>query len=91
VDTPAPAAGQVPMKVTASGLCHSEEHVMSLPRALPCAMPQTLGHEPAGVVAELGTGVTGIEVGTAVVVYAPHGRGVGAMCADGGEQLCRSE
>jgi len=54
-------------------------------------MPQTLGHEPAGVVAELGTGVTGIEVGTAVVVRAPHGRGVGAMRADGDEQLCRSE
>lgn len=48
----------------------------------------TLGHEPAGVVEELGEGTTGVEVGDSVIVYGCWGCGVCAMCADGTENLC---
>jgi propanol-preferring alcohol dehydrogenase len=89
IDRPAPGPGEVLVKITASGICHSDEHVMSLPAEhFPYAMPQTLGHEPAGTVAEVGAGVTRIELGTPVVVYGPWGCGWCAMCADGTENLC---
>lgn len=89
VDKPAPGPGEVLLKVTGSGLCHSDEVVMSFPEGVyPYPLPMTFGHEPAGTVAELGAGVTGVEVGDSVIVYGCWGCGVCAMCADGSEQLC---
>ncbi len=65
VPTPEPGPGQVRLKVTAAGLCHSDEFVMSLPEgAFP--LPMTLGHEGVGVVDALGEGATGVSVGDAV-------------------------
>ena len=54
----------------------------------PYPMPMTLGHEPAGVVEELGEGATGVDVGQSVIVYGCWGCGVCEMCADGSENLC---
>jgi propanol-preferring alcohol dehydrogenase len=54
----------------------------------PYPLPMTLGHEPAGVVAELGPGATGVEIGESVIVYGCWGCGVCRMCADGSENLC---
>lgn len=89
VDKPAPAPGEVLLKITASGLCHSDEFVMAMPEVgYPYPMPMTLGHEPAGVVEELGEGAGGVEVGQAVIVYGCWGCGVCEMCADGAENLC---
>lgn len=91
VDTekPSPAPGEVLLRITASGLCHSDEFVMAMPQeGYPYPMPMTLGHEPAGVVEELGEGATGVEVGDAVIVYGCWGCGVCEMCADGTENLC---
>ena len=51
----------------------------------------TFGHEPAVVVAELGEGVTGVEVGDNVIVYGCWGCGVCAMCADGSENSASGE
>jgi D-arabinose 1-dehydrogenase-like Zn-dependent alcohol dehydrogenase len=54
VPDPEPVPGQVLLKVTAAGVCHSDIHVMSLPGdRLPCRLPLTLGHEGAGSVAAL--------------------------------------
>ena len=55
IDRPAPGPGEILLRITASGLCHSDEFVMSLPEeGYPYPMPMTLGHEPAGVVETLG-------------------------------------
>ena len=52
-----PGPGEVLLRITASGLCHSDEFVMMMPEeGYPYPMPMTLGHEPAGVVEELGDG-----------------------------------
>ena len=89
VAKPEPGPGEILIRVTASGLCHSDEFVMSMPEdRYPYLMPMTLGHEPAGVVESLGEGAGGVEVGQAVIVYGCWGCGVCAMCADGSENLC---
>lgn len=89
VERPSPGPGEVLLRVTASGLCHSDEFVMMMPEeGYPYPMPMTLGHEPAGIVEELGEGATGIAVGDAVIVYGCWGCGVCEMCADGSENLC---
>jgi propanol-preferring alcohol dehydrogenase len=89
VEKPVPGPGEVLLRITASGLCHSDEVVMSFPEeGYPYPMPMTLGHEPAGIVEALGEGATGVEVGDSVIVYGCWGCGVCAMCASGREQLC---
>ncbi|WP_127783637.1 NAD(P)-dependent alcohol dehydrogenase [Rhodococcus sp. X156] len=89
VDEPTPASGEILLKITASGLCHSDEFVMAWPQeTYPYPMPMTLGHEPAGTVAALGEGVEGVAVGDSVIVYGCWGCGVCEMCAEGYENLC---
>ncbi|MGO4103355.1 NAD(P)-dependent alcohol dehydrogenase [Leifsonia sp. YAF41] len=91
VDIPIPEVGpgQVLLKVTAAGVCHSDEFVMSLPaEAYTFGLPLTLGHEGAGIVHELGAGVTQFEVGDAVAVYGPWGCGRCHNCAAGKENYC---
>jgi propanol-preferring alcohol dehydrogenase len=89
IETPEPGPGQVRLKVTAAGACHSDSFVMSLPEeAYVYGLPLTLGHEGAGVVDKLGEGVTGLEVGTSVAVYGPWGCGRCYMCAQGRENYC---
>lgn len=89
VPRPTPGPGEVLLRITASGMCHSDHVVMAMPElGFPYEMPQTLGHEPAGVIEELGEGATGVQVGDAVIVYGCWGCGVCQMCADGNEQLC---
>ncbi|MFJ5612703.1 NAD(P)-dependent alcohol dehydrogenase [Streptomyces sp. NPDC093221] len=89
VPRPEPGPGQVLLKVTAAGVCHSDIAVMSWPaEALPFALPLTLGHEGAGTVAALGEGVGGLEPGESVAVYGPWGCGGCLMCAQGKENYC---
>lgn len=89
VEKPTPGPGEVLLRITASGLCHSDEFVMNWPEeTYPYPMPMTLGHEPAGVVEALGEGAHGVSVGDAVIVYGCWGCGVCAMCAQGYENLC---
>lgn len=93
MDDPEVPAGGMVIKVTASGLCHSDEFVMSLDEKTFATygydLPMTLGHETAGTVVELGEGTTGVEVGDNVLVYGCWGCGVCDMCARGNENYCR--
>jgi len=91
VATPVPGPGQVLLKITAAGLCHSDVFVMSIPedQYFLGGLPLTLGHEGVGTVAELGAGVTGIKVGQSVAVYGPWGCGVCHQCAQGHENYCQ--
>lgn len=89
VPEPVPGPGQVLLKVTAAGVCHSDIAVMSWPaEGFPYELPLTLGHEGAGTVAALGDGVTGLAEGESVAVYGPWGCGTCVMCAQGKENYC---
>ncbi|MFS8198517.1 NAD(P)-dependent alcohol dehydrogenase [Streptomyces sp. CWNU-52B] len=89
VPDPEPGPGQVLLKVTAAGACHSDIAVMSWPaEGFPYELPLTLGHEGVGTVAALGAGVTGVREGDAVAVYGPWGCGTCAKCAEGKENYC---
>lgn len=89
VPEPEPGPGQVLLKVTAAGVCHSDIAVMGWPaEGFPYELPLTLGHEGVGTVAALGDGVTGLNEGDAVAVYGPWGCGTCAKCAEGKENYC---
>ncbi|HWB50197.1 MAG TPA: NAD(P)-dependent alcohol dehydrogenase [Stellaceae bacterium] len=70
LDLAPPRAGEVLVKVAASGLCHTDLHARDgyFPN-LP--YPVVPGHEGAGIVAELGSGVSGLAVGDKVVISFP--------------------
>ena len=92
IEKPTPGPGQVLLKVTAAGVCHSDEFVMGLSEeeytAAGYPLPLTLGHEGAGIVEELGEGVEHLQVGDAVAVYGPWGCGRCRNCAQGKENYC---
>ncbi|CAN5170936.1 NAD(P)-dependent alcohol dehydrogenase [soil metagenome] len=91
VDIPKPTVGpgQVLLKVTAAGVCHSDEFIMGLPaEQYTYGLPLTLGHEGAGIVEELGEGVEHLAIGDSVAVYGPWGCGRCHMCAQGKENYC---
>jgi alcohol dehydrogenase, propanol-preferring len=92
VEDPAPGPGEVVIRIGGSGVCHSDLHLMHDFDAgvLPWAPPFTLGHENAGWVHELGTGVTGLDVGTPVAVYGPWGCGACSRCQLGIETYCEN-
>lgn len=89
VPDPEPGPGQLVLKVTAAGVCHSDLEVMSWPaERFPYPLPLTLGHEGAGRVEALGEGVQGISEGESVVVYGPWGCGLCRNCSRGMENYC---
>lgn len=86
VDLAPPGADEVLIKIAAAGLCHSDLSVINGDRPRP--MPMALGHEAAGVVVELGTGVTDLQIGDHVVVVFVPSCGHCAPCAEGRPALC---
>ncbi|CAM9420059.1 unnamed protein product [Discosporangium mesarthrocarpum] len=74
IDVASPRAGEVLVRIAASGVCRSDLHALEgeSPVSQP---PMVLGHEGAGVVEEVGPGVTGLAKGDAVVIalYGPCG------------------
>ena len=66
-----PQDGEVLLRMTAAGVCHSDLSVVDGNRPRP--LPMALGHEGTGVVEEVGPGVEGLEVGDHVVtVFLPR-------------------
>lgn len=85
---PAPAAGEVLVKVLASGVCRTDLHVVEgdLPEHRPRVVP---GHQVVGRVAAVGDGVTGFAVGERVgIAWLRHTCGSCRYCARGAENLC---
>ncbi len=66
VELDPPQNGEVLVRMRAAGVCHSDLH--TLKGELRTAPPLVLGHEGAGVVEQVGPGVTGIRVGDPVLV-----------------------
>src|ERR1044072_8738603 len=70
VDLEGPKAGEVLVEVKATGICHTDEFTLSGadPEGL---FPAILGHEGAGIVVDVGAGVTSLKKGGPVIPLAP--------------------
>ncbi len=86
IELDAPKAGEVLVKIAASGMCHSDEHLTT--GDLPFALPIIGGHEGAGVVEAVGEGVSWLEVGDHVVFGFIPSCGRCPSCSTGHQNLC---
>ena len=82
-----PKAGEVLVKMSAVGLCHSDYHVVAGDRPVGM-MPMALGHEGAGIVASVGAGVTRAKPGDHVVLMFIPACGKCRYCASGMSHAC---
>lgn len=86
VELDPPRAGEVLVKLAASGLCHSDEHLRT--GDIPIPFPVVGGHEGAGVVEEVGPGVTSVRPGDHVVLAFVPACGTCRYCSEGRSNLC---
>jgi S-(hydroxymethyl)glutathione dehydrogenase / alcohol dehydrogenase len=87
VDLDGPKAGEVLIEIKATGLCHTDDFTLSGadPEGL---FPSILGHEWAGVVVDVGAGVTSVKKGDHVIpLYTPECREC-YSCRSGKTNLC---
>jgi propanol-preferring alcohol dehydrogenase len=90
-DIPVPTVGrgQVLVRVRAAGICHSDAHYRA-GRSPVRPLPMTLGHEVAGIVEQVGDGVTSAKPGDRVCLHYNITCGHCTHCAGGNEQFCPS-
>lgn len=81
-----PGPGEVLIAIKAAGLCHSDLSVINGDRPRP--LPMALGHEAAGVVEQLGEGVTDLAIADHVVMVFMPSCGHCNPCAEGRPALC---
>ena len=88
VDVEGPKAGEVLVRIVATGVCHTDAFTLS--GADPEGMfPVILGHEGGGIVEEVGAGVTSLKVGDHVIpLYTPE-CGECEYCRSGKTNLCQ--
>jgi NDMA-dependent alcohol dehydrogenase len=86
VDVAPPKTGEVLVRMAAAGVCHSDLHVMTGHLGAP--LPAILGHEGAGVVAEVGPGVTSVKPGDHVIPLWRVSCGECEHCSGGRPALC---
>jgi alcohol dehydrogenase len=86
VELAGPGHGEVLVKIAAAGLCHSDLSVINGDRPRP--MPMALGHEAAGIVEELGEGVSDLKRGDHVVLVFVPSCGHCLPCSEGRPALC---
>ncbi|TIC82750.1 alcohol dehydrogenase AdhP [Nocardioides sp. GY 10127] len=89
---PEPAAGQVLVRIEASGLCHTDIHAAHGDWPVKPAPPFIPGHEGVGIVEKVGAGVTSRQVGDRVALpWLGHACGRCDYCVKGWETLCESQ
>ena len=89
VDLDGPRAGEVLVEIKATGVCHTDAYTLSGadPEGL---FPTILGHEGAGIVAEVGAGVTSVKKGDRVSpLYIPECRNC-EYCLSRKTNLCQA-
>jgi S-(hydroxymethyl)glutathione dehydrogenase/alcohol dehydrogenase len=89
VDVAGPKAGEVLVRIVATGVCHTDAYTLSGedPEGL---FPAILGHEGGGVVEEVGEGVTSVAPGDHVIpLYTPECREC-SYCKSGKTNLCQA-
>jgi len=100
-ETPKPQGGEVLVRITRAGVCHSDLHIWDgyfdlgggkrfYVKERGCVPPFTLGHEPFGVVEAVGKKVKSVKVGQKRLVYPWIGCGKCAICKSGRENYCVS-
>ena len=89
IDVQGPQAGEVLVRMVATGVCHTDAFTLSGedPEGI---FPSILGHEGGGVVEEVGTGVTSVKPGDHVIpLYTPE-CGQCSFCLSGKTNLCQA-
>ncbi len=89
IELEGPKAGEVLVRIVATGVCHTDAFTLSGadPEGL---FPTVLGHEGGGVVEEVGSGVTSLKVGDHVIpLYTPE-CGACKFCTSGRTNLCQA-
>ena len=89
VNLDGPKPGEVMVEIKATGICHTDEFTRSGadPEGI---FPSILGHEGAGVVVEVGSGVTSVKPGDHVIpLYTPECRQC-ASCLSGKTNMCHA-
>ncbi|MBL8503399.1 MAG: zinc-dependent alcohol dehydrogenase family protein [Rhodocyclaceae bacterium] len=86
IELDAPGPGEVLVKITAAGLCHSDLSIINGDR--PRVMPMVLGHEAAGIVEECGPGVSDLKRGDSVALVFVPSCGHCVPCMEGRPALC---
>ena len=100
-ETPKPQGTEVLMRITRSGVCHSDLHIWDgyfdwgggkrfYVKELGCVPPFTLGHEPFGVVEAVGPKAKGAKIGQKRLVFPWIGCGKCAICKSGQDNYCVS-
>ncbi|GAA5171419.1 S-(hydroxymethyl)glutathione dehydrogenase/class III alcohol dehydrogenase [Modicisalibacter zincidurans] len=87
IDVEGPKAGEVLVRIVATSVCHTDAYTLSGadPEGL---FPSVLGHEGAGVVEEVGEGVTGLAPGDHVIPLYTAECGQCKFCLSGKTNLC---
>ena len=89
IDVAPPKAGEVLVKITHTGVCHTDAFTLSGddPEGV---FPAVLGHEGGGIVVEVGEGVTSVQVGDHVIPQYTAECGQCKFCLSGKTNLCSS-
>ena len=98
-EAPKPTGTEVLVRITRSGVCHSDLHIWDgyfelgggkrfYVKDRGCVPPFTLGHEPFGVVEALGPRAKGARIGQKRIVFPWIGCGKCAMCKDEKDNMC---
>jgi D-arabinose 1-dehydrogenase-like Zn-dependent alcohol dehydrogenase len=100
-DTPKPQGTEVLVRITRSGVCHSDLHIWDgyfdlgggkrfYVKDRGCVPPFTMGHEPFGVIEKLGPKVKGVKVGQKRLVFPWIGCGKCEACKAEQDNYCVS-
>lgn len=98
-ETPQPQGTEVLVRITRSGVCHSDLHIWEgffdlgggkrfYVKDRGCVPPFTVGHEPFGIVEKLGPQASGVAPGDRRLVYPWIGCGKCAVCEAGNDHYC---
>ncbi|MGB1466909.1 MAG: S-(hydroxymethyl)glutathione dehydrogenase/class III alcohol dehydrogenase [Alcanivorax nanhaiticus] len=89
VDVMPPKAGEVRVRIVATGVCHTDAFTLSGddPEGI---FPAILGHEGGGIVESVGEGVTSVEVGDHVIPLYTAECGKCKFCTSGKTNLCQA-
>lgn len=89
VDLMPPKEGEVLVRIVATGVCHTDDYTLS-GKDPEGVFPAILGHEGAGIVEQVGQGVTSVKPGDHVIpLYTPE-CGVCKFCTSGKTNLCQA-
>lgn len=84
----APGPGEVRVRIKAAGLCHSDQSVID--GTIPYPVPVVLGHEGAGIVEDIGPGVTSVREGDSVIISTLAHCGRCRACEGGKPTACKN-